>query len=71
MDPNHTTSTLLAQAGGLMALSGLLMALCASVAYGGILWAAAACMFFAARQFRQMENKKQDEEEPNHQHTTL
>ncbi|MGM9565373.1 hypothetical protein [Evtepia sp.] len=71
MDPNHTTSTLLALAGGLMTLSGLLMALCASVAYGGILWAAAACMFLAARQFRQMENKKQDEEESNHEETTL
>ena len=71
MYPNHTTSTLLALAGGLMTLSGLLMALCASVAYGGILWAAAACMFFAARLFRQMENKKQDEEESNHEETTL
>ncbi len=71
MDPNHTTSTLLALAGGLMTLSGLLMALCASVAYGGILWAAAACMFFAARQFRQLENKKQNEEESNHEETTL
>lgn len=71
MDPNHTTSTLLAQAGGLMTLSGLLMALCASVACGGILWAAAACMFFAARQFRQLENKKQNEEESNHEETTL
>ena len=71
MDPNHTTSTLLALAGGLMTLSGLLMALCASVAYGGILWAAASCMFFAARLFRQMENKKQDEEESNHEETTL
>lgn len=71
MDPNHTTSTLLAQAGGLMTLSGLLMALCASVAYGGILWAAAACMFFAAHQFRQLENKKQNEEESNHEETTL
>ena len=71
MDPNHTTSTLLAQAGGLMTLSGLLMALCASVACGGILWAAAACMFFAAHQFRQLENKKQNEEESNHEETTL
>ena len=71
MDPNHTTSPLLAQAGGLMTLSGLLMALCASVACGGILWAAAACMFFAAHQFRQLENKKQNEEESNHEETTL
>ena len=52
MDPNHTTSTLLPQAGGLMALSGLLMALCASVAYGGILWAAAACLFCTTHFFR-------------------
>lgn len=42
---------MLAGAGGLMTGSGILMALCESLAYGGVLWAAASLLFFAARQF--------------------
>ena len=40
----HTASRLLAGAGGLMTMSGLLMVLCGRVAIGGIFWAAAACL---------------------------
>ena len=42
-----------------MSISGILMAVCAKLAYGGILFAAAACMFFAARNFRIAEDKKE------------
>lgn len=45
------TWQMLAGAGGLMTGSGILMALCDGLAYGGILWAAASLLFFASRQF--------------------
>ena len=57
----HMTSRMLASAGALMAISGLLMALCVKLAYGGMLLAAALCMFFAAHSFRIAENQKQGE----------
>lgn len=63
MENEHITSTLLTCAGALMAVSGILMALCAGLAYGGILWAAASCIFFAAYHFRLAENKKKETEE--------
>ncbi len=63
MGNEHITSTLLTCAGALMAVSGILMALCAGLAYGGILWAAASCIFFAAYHFRLAENKKKETEE--------
>ena len=59
---NHFTSRMLTCAGTLMAVSGMLMALCVRLAYGGILLASAACMFFAARSFRIAENQKESEE---------
>lgn len=62
MRAEHTTSNLLTIAGGLMTVSGLLMAIGAGLAYGGILWASASCMFFAAYHFRLAENKKEKEE---------
>ena len=62
MKNDHTVSNLLACAGGLMTVSGILMALCASPLYGGLLWAAASCFFFAARQFRLAENEKKDKD---------
>ena len=52
MKDKHFTSRMLTCAGTLMTISGILMAVCAKLAYGGILFAAAACMFFAARYFR-------------------
>ena len=46
-----------------MSISGILMAVCAQLAYGGILFAAAACMFFAARNFRIAEDKKEEKKQ--------
>ena len=59
MNDKHFTSRMLTCAGALMSISGILMAVCAKIAYGGILFAAAACMFFAARNFRIAEDKKE------------
>ena len=61
MKDKHFTSRMLFCAGALMSISGVLIAICAKLAYGGILFAAAACMFFAARNFRIAEDKKDDE----------
>ena len=61
MKDKHFTSRMLICAGALMRISGVLIAICAKLAYGGILFAAAACMFFAARNFRIAEDKKDDE----------
>ena len=60
MKDKHFASRMLTCAGALMSISGILMAICAKLAYGGILFAAAACMFFAARNFRIAEDKKED-----------
>ena len=57
MKDKHFTSRMLTCAGALMSISGILMAVCAKIAYGGILFAAAACMFFAARNFRIVEDR--------------
>ena len=61
MKDKHFTSRMLACAGALMSISGILIAICAKLAYGGILFAAAACMFFAAYNFRIAEDKKEVE----------
>ena len=58
----HFTSRMLIYAGALMAVSGLLFAICVKLAYGGIFLAAASCMFFAARSFRIKENNDDSEE---------
>ena len=60
MKDKHFTSRMLFCAGALMGISGVLMAVCAKPAYGGILFAAAACMFFAARSFRIAEDKNKN-----------
>ena len=70
MKDKHFTSRMLICAGALMSISGVLIAICAKPAYGGILFAAAACMFFAARNFRIAEDKKENEnqgEETDHE----
>lgn len=59
----HFKSRLLTCAGSLMIISGILMAVCVKLAYGGILWVAASCMFFAAYNFRKQENKMSEAEE--------
>ena len=61
MNDKHFTSRTLICSGTLMSISGILMAACAKPAYGGILFAAAACMFFAARNFCIAEDKKENE----------
>ena len=61
MKDKHFTSRMLICAGVLMSISGILMAICAKLSYGGIMFAAAACMFFAARNFRIAEDKKEDD----------
>ena len=61
MKDKHFTSRMLICAGTLMSISGVLIAICAKLAYGGILFAAAACMFFAARSFRIAEDKAENE----------
>ena len=57
MQNKHFSSRMLTCAGALMGISGILMAVCAKLAYGGIFFAAAACMFFAARNFRIAEDR--------------
>lgn len=61
MKDKHFTSRMLLCAGSLMSISGFLITICAKIAYGGILFAAAACMFFAARNFRIMEEEYEDQ----------
>ncbi|MGM9592898.1 MAG: hypothetical protein ACI3U8_00940 [Candidatus Onthomonas sp.] len=67
----HLASRLLTCAGALMTVSGALMALCGGLAYGGLLWAAASCQFFAAYHFRQKENKEIETEEPDDEQPAL
>ena len=57
MKDKHFSSRMLTCAGALMGISGILIAICVKITYGGILFAAALCMFFAARNFRIAENK--------------
>ena len=46
MKDKHFTSRMLTCAGVLMSISGILISIGAKLAYGGILFASAACMFF-------------------------
>ena len=57
MKNKHFTSRMLTCAGALMSISGILIAICVKISYSGILFAAAACMFFAAHSFRMAEDK--------------
>ncbi len=61
MKDKHFTSRMLICAGVLISISGILFAFCVGIAYSGILFAAASCMFFAARNFRIAEDKKERE----------
>ena len=65
----HFTSRMMTLSGGLMTVSGILMAFCSKLAIGGIFWAAASCLFFAARQFRIAEKKEHEEDSKNEQET--
>ena len=57
MKDKHFTSHMFTSAGTLMSISGILIAIGAKIAYSGILFAAAACMFFTARNFRIAEDR--------------
>lgn len=59
----HFPSRMMTLAGGLLTVSGILMAVLGKLAIGGIFWAAASCLFFAACHFRLAENRKEKEEE--------
>ena len=53
-----------------MGISGILIAIGAKIAYSGILFAAAACMFFTARNFRIAEDRNDKDnlgEEADHE----
>ena len=65
------SSKMLALSGGLMTVSGILMAACGRLAIGGVFWAAASCLFFAAYNFRLAENKKEKAEESKNEQKTL
>ena len=71
MKNKHFASYMLTVAGGLMTVSGILIALCVNLAIGGTLWASASCMFFAAYHFRLTENKKEKEEESKDEQETV
>ena len=61
MKDQHFTSRMLICSGFLMGISGFLITVSVKPAYGGILFAAAACMFFAARNFRIAEDRAEEE----------
>lgn len=70
MKDKHFTSHMFTCAGTLMSISGILIAIGAKIAYSGIMFAAAACMFFAARYFRISEDRKDKDavgEETDHE----
>lgn len=66
---NYFTSRMLCLSGGLMSLCGLMMALLGKLPLGGIYWAAASCLFFAAWHFRLAGDRKEHKEEKNEQET--
>ena len=53
----YSASGLLMCAGALLAVSGILTAICIQPAYSVSLWAGASCMFFAAWHFQVNEEK--------------
>ncbi len=59
----HFPSRMLILAAGLMTVCGILIAILGRLAIGGIYWAAASCLFFAAFHFRLAENEKKNEED--------
>lgn len=58
----RTAQSLIAGAGALMTVSGILMMLSGRVAIGGVFWASAACMFLTAYHFRTKTDKTDAEE---------
>ena len=70
MKDKHFTSRMLTGAGTLMSISGILIAIGAKLFYGGIMFASAACMFFAARNFRIAEDRKDNVEQKHENQST-
>ena len=70
MENTHFASRMLIIAGTLLTISGILTAICVKIVYGGILFAAASCMFSAARSIRIAEDRndhKQLDSESGHE----
>ena len=67
----HHPSRMLTLAGALMANSGILMACCGRLAIGGVMGAAAFCIFIAAYNFRLAESKQNNEEAANNDEEAL
>lgn len=65
MKDKHFSSHMLTCSGALMSIAGILIIICGQSGYGGILLAAACCMFFGARNFRIAEDRAEQEE--NHE----
>ena len=63
MKQSHTVFSLFTCAALLFTLSGILMALCGSLLYAGLLWASASCLFFTARQMKLSEAQRREMEE--------
>ena len=61
MNDIYLTSHLFLYSAVLMSVSAILISVCASILYGILLFASAACMFFAARYFRIAEEQKENE----------
>ena len=59
MKNKHFASGMLIIAGTLLTISGILTAVCVKIVYGGVLFAAASCMFSAALSVRIAENKSE------------
>lgn len=71
MMDNYFTSRMLCLSGGLMSLCGLMMALLGKLPLGGIYWAAASCLFFAAWHFRLAGDRKEHKEERKNEQETV
>lgn len=71
MKDKHFSFRMLTLAGGVMTVSGILMAVCESLAIGGIFWAAASCLFFSAYHFRLAENQNENMEGENNEQETV
>lgn len=63
MKNKHFASHMLIIAGTLLTISGILTAICVKIVYGGVLFAAAACMFSAARSVRILEGRDKKEKD--------
>lgn len=61
MKDKHFASGMLIITGTLLTISGILIAVCVKIVYGGVLFAAASCMFSAALSVRIAEDRGEKE----------